>query len=233
MPETDLSYTGYCPFEAKAVADDGTFEGYASTFGNVDLQGDVVMPNAFSASLKKTAGIVPVYMAHQSSKPIGWGLEAREDDKGLWVKGQFTLDNIDGRNARATVLHGIGAGAKPGLSIGYRLLKDGAEWDETTGTRKLKAIELMEYSVALTPANPKARITRAKSLNEWSIREFEEYLRDAGFSKGAACTIASRGFAALDRRDADAAVAEQRRAGEVFMAELRQASLSFELTKGF
>src|SRR5262245_5786289 len=232
MPEINVSYTDYCPFEAKAISEDGTFEGYASTFNNVDLQGDMVMPAACAATLKKQAGKVPVFLSHRSDRPVGFGMEAYEDAKGLRVKAQFTLASDEGRNARATVLHAIELDHKPGLSIGYRLLKDGAEWDESTGVRKLKAIDLLEYSIALVPANPKARITAAKSINDWTIREFEEHLRDAGFSKEAARTIASRGFAALDRRDADAAVAEQKRAGEVFMAELRQASLSFQMMKG-
>jgi hypothetical protein len=232
MAETEKSYTEYCPLEAKAIAEDGTFEGYASTFNNVDLQGDMVMPAAFATTLKKHSGKVPVFMAHRSDMPVGFGMEAREDAKGLWVKGQFTLGSDGGRNARATVLHAIELNHKPGLSIGYRLLKDGAEWDESTGVRKLKAIDLLEYSIALVPANPKARITAAKSITDWSIREFEEHLRDVGFSKEAARTIASRGFAALDRREADAAIAEQKRAGEAFMAELRQASLSFEMIRG-
>ena len=232
MPETDLSYTGFYAFEVKAVEDEGTFEGYASTFNNVDWQGDIVLPGAFAETLKKTGGKVPILMAHQSARIVGFGLDAAEDAKGLRVQGQFTPDSDEGRNAAAIVRHASKIGHKVGLSIGYRVRKDGAEWDEQNGVRKLKAVDLFEYSIAAVPANPRARVSRVKAAGEWTIRELEEYLRDAGFSKDAACTIASRGFAALDRRDADAAVAEQKRAGEVFMAELRQASLSFQMMKG-
>lgn len=230
MSESATSYTAFYAFDAKQVAEDGTLEGHASTFNNVDLQGDVVLPGAFTDTIKKHNGVWPMLMAHALGRPVGYVTEAAEDQKGLWFKGQFTLDAPEGAAAAATVRHGLRVGHKPGVSIGYRIPKNGAEWDESTNVRKLKQIDLLEISIAMVPANPRARIDRVKS--DMSIREFEEFLRDSGFPKDAACAIASRGFAALDRRDADAAIAEQRRAGEVMMAELRQASLSFQMRKG-
>jgi hypothetical protein len=38
------------PLDVKAVADDGTIEGYGSIFGNVDSYGEVVEPGAFTAA---------------------------------------------------------------------------------------------------------------------------------------------------------------------------------------
>ena len=232
MPESDLLYTGFFGFEVKAVAEEGTFDGYASTFNNVDWQGDVVMPGAFTETLKKTGGRVPILMAHQSSRIVGFGLTAVEDAKGLKVEGQFTPDSHEGRNAAATVRHAAKVGHKVGLSIGYRVRKDGAEWDDTAGVRKLKAIDLFEYSIAAVPANPRARVGRIKAAGDLTIREFEEFLRDSGYSKDAACAIASRGYAAYERRDAGMdAAAELKRASEAFMAELRGAQFIFELRK--
>jgi hypothetical protein len=40
------------PFEIKEINDqDGTFEGYGSVFGNIDADGDILEPGAFSKSL--------------------------------------------------------------------------------------------------------------------------------------------------------------------------------------
>jgi quercetin dioxygenase-like cupin family protein len=36
----------------KSVAADGTFSGYGSTYGNLDLVGDIVMPGAFNPSIQ-------------------------------------------------------------------------------------------------------------------------------------------------------------------------------------
>jgi hypothetical protein len=48
-------------FEVKSLGDDGTFEGYASTFGNKDSGGDVIMPGAFAKSIR-TKGVRGVKM---------------------------------------------------------------------------------------------------------------------------------------------------------------------------
>ena len=70
-------------------AGEGVFSGYASTFGNKDLQGDVIAKGAFAETLAKDydggAGI-PIHWNHQDGKPtdiIGRTLSAVEDEKGL------------------------------------------------------------------------------------------------------------------------------------------------------
>ena len=181
-----------CGFELKSVEESGVFEGYASTFGNMDLQHDIVMPGAFSATLASNKGKVPILMAHQTARIVGFGIDAEEDAKGLKVRGQFALDADDGRNAYAITKAAAANGSKLGLSIGYGVRKNGAEWDEEQNVRKLKAVDLYEYSIAAVPANPRARVSRVKAEREhreagdWTIRDFEEHLRDAGLSREAA-----------------------------------------------
>jgi len=233
MSELEVCHTGFYAFDAKAVAEDGTLEGYASTFGNVDLQGDVVLSGAFTDTIKKHDHVWPMLMAHSLGRPVGYVIDAAEDQKGLWFKGQFTLDSDEGKNAAATVRHGLAVGHRPGVSIGYRIPQNGAEWDESTNTRKLKKIDLLEISLAMVPANPRARVSRMKAASEMDIREFEEVLRDLGFSKARACAIASHGFRASDRSESDDSQAEeQKRAAEAFIAELRSAAIVFEFQKG-
>ena len=59
---------------------DGTVEGYASLFGEIDQARDMVMPGAFSASLR-TRGVrrVPMLFQHDPSEPVGVWLELAED----------------------------------------------------------------------------------------------------------------------------------------------------------
>ena len=40
-----------CPFELKAISDDGVFEGYGAVFGNEDSQGDIIVKGAFAKTL--------------------------------------------------------------------------------------------------------------------------------------------------------------------------------------
>ena len=49
-------------FDIKSANDaTGTFEGYASVYGNVDSYGDAVMPGAFDASIRERAGKVVIH----------------------------------------------------------------------------------------------------------------------------------------------------------------------------
>jgi phage head maturation protease len=56
---------------------DGHIEGYASTFGNVDLGGDVVMSGAFRKSLSED--MPKMFWMHDPSEPIGRWTAAQED----------------------------------------------------------------------------------------------------------------------------------------------------------
>lgn len=79
--------------------DEGQFIALVSVFGNVDSYGDVVMPGAFTDTLKAweaSGDSIPVVWAHRWEDPfshIGHVLEASETVDGLLVKGQLDLEN--------------------------------------------------------------------------------------------------------------------------------------------
>jgi HK97 family phage prohead protease len=197
-----------CSFAfSKELTEAGQFEGHAAVFGNIDLQGDKIKRGAFAETIEESAGRWPVLMAHSLGRVVGFSTGAEEDSKGLKVAGEFTLDSDEGRNAYATARHAAKLGQKFGLSIGYAIRgENGASYDESTNVRTLKNLTVYEFSLAAVPANPRARIAAVKELediHDWTIREFEKYLRESGFSKEAARAIASRGFKAFDRSEAD------------------------------
>ncbi len=188
------------PFEIKTIEtgkeEDGTeigrFSGLASTFGNIDKVGDIIAPGAFAGSIRVPKKIKMLWMHDPSEGPIGLWEKIEETDKGLEVEGKLLLDV-----PRATQAHVLmKARALDSLSIGFRLPKNGAEFDNETGNRLLKKIELMEISVVTFPANPKARIGSVKGLEDIAtVREFEAFLRDAGgFSVNQAKAIAAAGW---------------------------------------
>lgn len=187
--------------ELKAVGDatDGSFEGYAAVFNNVDRGGDIIEPGAFDKTLSSSKGVVPVLWMH--SDPIGVGKTAASDARGLAVTGQIFGDMPSAAEKLTWMRNAKAAGLKVGMSIGYRTVKD--EWDPKTGVRTLKQVDLIEYSIVPVPMNPKAGLTRVKS--DWTEREFEELLREHGFSQAAAKTIVAKGFKSLigDQRDVD------------------------------
>ena len=80
----------FAPCDLKRVEADGTFAGYASLFGEVDLGQDLVMPGAFRESLgaRGTQGVKLLFQ-HDPNEPIGVWLELYEDAKGLFARGRL------------------------------------------------------------------------------------------------------------------------------------------------
>src|SRR5450432_2105211 len=67
-------------------AKSGTVKGYFSVFGNIDSDKDMIMPGAYSKSLKESARQLHLYQ-HDSYRPLssvkGGSLKLNEDAKGL------------------------------------------------------------------------------------------------------------------------------------------------------
>lgn len=208
--------TFYAPLEVK-FSDDaakaGAFEGYGAVFGNVDAYGDVIQKGAFKETLRdwnKSKKLPPMLVQHggwmmtdMDALPIGMWEAMSEDDTGLHVKGR--LINLD--TERGKTIHGaMKEGALDGMSIGYRAKEFSLGTKPDEPRRTLKKIDLMEVSVVTFPANGKARVSSVKNAGMVkTIREFEDFLRDAGFSHAQAKAIASSGFKASPRDEDDLA----------------------------
>lgn len=196
-------------FKADTVGDDGTFMGYGSVFGNVDSYKEIVAPGAFKSSLAelKTAGdVLPVLWQHDASKPIGGYTDLSEDSRGLKVSGFLLKDDVSlAREAYALMK----ARVVKGLSIGY-FVRDDSQ-DEKTGIRTLKELDLREISVVTFPANEEAQVENVKHAIQYMIKagqlpgvkDFEDFLREAGFSKTQAAFIANNGLSKLHRGEPD------------------------------
>lgn len=190
--------------KAQDVKEDGAFTGYAAVFGNVDQGGDMILKGAFADTIKERAGKIRVLWNHSSADPIGSPTHLSEDDNGLFVRGQLNQEVQRGREARALMK----AGDVEGMSIGFRVAKNGAEFDEDTGVFKISKIILREFSIVTFPMNELAVATGIKSelSGIQTVRDFEEFLLDTtNFTKAQACSIASHGFKAGIRSDSDPA----------------------------
>jgi len=143
--------------DLKARGDDGwSFTGYASTFGNIDEGGDVVLRGAFTNTL---AHRVPKLLwQHDISEPIGKVLGLTEDDRGL--HGEFKLSRTTRGHDAYQLLKD---GAIDSMSIGY--IPEDQEFDDVHSVRKLKSVDLLEISLVSIPMNEEARITAVKALD--------------------------------------------------------------------
>ncbi len=188
-----LFYAHNQAIKANDVSENGEFKGHAAIFGNVDEGGDMIIEGAFTDTLKERTGKIRVLWNHSSSDPIGRPLSMQEDSMGLFVRGQLNLEVQRGREARAL----LKAGDIDGMSIGFRVAKGGAEFDEDTEVFKLTKLILREFSIVTFPMNESAIMTSVKSehSNITTVRQFEEFLLDnTNFTKSMAASIALHGF---------------------------------------
>lgn len=166
------------PFEFKLNKSKRTLEGYASTFGNRDLVGDIVEPGAFNKTIKergpkigednKVKSKIKLLWQHDPWQPLGVPVRMSEDSKGLNVEAQISETTL-GNDAMIL----IDDGALDSLSIGYDVVKD--EFKSETNTRHLKEVKLYEFSLVTFPANEDATLKSMKSMSH-----LENLLKKAG-----------------------------------------------------
>ena len=155
-------------FAARTTIDaDGTVEGYASLFGEIDQARDMVMRGAFAETLRlRGVRRIPMLFQHDPSEPIGVWLELREDHRGLYARGRLIPEVV-----RARELHALlKAGAIDGLSIGFRTVK--GRIDPKTRVRSLLAVDLWEISIVTFPLLAGARVRAVKHSSPRSQNGF-------------------------------------------------------------
>ena len=170
LPNTDAARVEsklLTSLEVKQVDQEGrTIEGYAATFGNLDLNGDVIDKKAFDKTLKdKKPSDIAVFVGHNSSMlPVGIPVEMRTDDKGLFTKTKI-FKTQQGDDLLQTAKELQSAGQPLGMSIGFQT-RD-SKWQTKDGKtyRLLTDADLMEYSYAAKQviASPPALVTAIKT----------------------------------------------------------------------
>jgi HK97 family phage prohead protease len=136
----------------------GSFEGLAAVFGNVDRQGERILPGAFASTLADFAVRGFLTNAHDWREPIGMIDSAEETPKGLVVRGTFHSTPA-AQTMRQLVRERAERGKQIAMSIGYAVKND----DFQDGVRLLKELELHEVALVAVPANPLAHITELKT----------------------------------------------------------------------
>jgi HK97 family phage prohead protease len=193
----ELEYKRF-PLNVKAL-EKRQFEGYLSTFGNVDHGGDIVVRGAFKKTLsewKARDELPPMFWMHQADRVPGKWLAMSEDDDGLYVKGELAETELG--NEMHTLL---GMKAVRGMSIGY--VVEERDYSKE-GHRLLKEIDLWEGSIVSMGMNPLAKVEAVKSRLSKSgefvpqpadfKRSLEQHLRDVGCSWSVAKQLVSKMF---------------------------------------
>ena len=154
-PHTPTVATVFAP--RTTIDADGTVEGYASLFGEIDQARDMVMRGAFADTLRlRGINRVPMLFQHDPAEPVGVWLELREDHRGLYARGRLIPEVTRGRE----LLSLLRAGAIDGLSIGFRTVQ--GRIDPRTRVRRLHAVDLWEISIVTFPLLAGARVRAVK-----------------------------------------------------------------------
>ena len=190
-----------------SVNDEGIFEGYLSTYDDVDSYGTYFMPGAWDRSIERfnSGEVIPVLWSHDRSKPIGKFTELKSDDKGLWGRGKLTLEDPQAKIAYAHMKDG----SVMGLSVGFEMDYDNVIYNRLLDALGIAEADLFECSVVVFPANTNAKITNFKSQNhdhgenkmEGSISETIEKMNAAIENLRTAQT--AQNDAEISKRDAE------------------------------
>jgi HK97 family phage prohead protease len=142
----------------------GTFEALVSVFGNVDGVGDMVLPGAFTSSLKSwqdSGDPIPVVWNHQWEDPaahIGYvnPADAQETDEGLVVRGQIDV----GKPFAGQVYDLMKSRRVREMSFAYDVV---SESKSKSGANELAALNLIEVGPTMKGVNPATQLLDVKS----------------------------------------------------------------------
>lgn len=150
--------------EFKADLPKRRIEGYASTFGNVDGNNDIVLKGAYTRTLENElpAGRIKVKRNHEAL--IGKPVHAEQDTKGLLTVSQIS-DTPLGNETLILVQDGV----IDEMSIGFYPEEKAYATHDGKRVRELKAVRLGEWSFLDDPAaNRLATVISVKSLYDVS-----------------------------------------------------------------
>lgn len=158
-------------FEAKLSSDKRRIEAYASTFGNVDSDNDIILPGAFTKTIAEAfpANKIKALWQHDWKQPIGRPVAMAQDTKGLHTETEISKTTL-GNDVIALVEDGV----IDRTSIGF-WIPAGKSATRPDGVREIAEVALLEYSLVTFPANDQAIVTGMKALQEMAT-----YLKSAG-----------------------------------------------------
>lgn len=150
----------------------GTVTGYFSIFGNVDSDGDMIMPGAFKRSLNNNYRRIKHLNQHNSFQPLAGTKDDRlivkEDAKGLYFESKISQTSY-GKD----VITLYNDGVVDEHSIGFETLKSRdsdtmsvSRWGKDFPVKELHEVKLWEGSTVTWGANEMAQTESVKQMTK-------------------------------------------------------------------
>src|SRR5258708_14546120 len=163
------------PVEWKAAAGgSGELDGYASVFGNVDADGDVVLPGAFKKTLAErnwSTQPLPLIADHELSTEgvIGSVRQAAEDTLGLRVRAGFS-STAKAQDIRTKMIEGH----LKGMSFTYQAVKHPTGQVSGKSAPLLAELKLFEVTVTPVPMNALAMASAEAAMTSASVNDLPD-----------------------------------------------------------
>lgn len=148
---------------------EGQFKALVSVFGNTDTYGDVVMPGAFTKSLKTwedRGAQIPVIWSHDWQDPfshVGTTVKAVETERGLEIIGEIPPEEQEANPKAAQIYRLLKSGRVSQFSFAYDVVE--SSWGERDGREvyELKELDLIEVGPCLIGVNQETELLGIKS----------------------------------------------------------------------
>jgi HK97 family phage prohead protease len=205
----------------------GHITGYRSVFGEIDEGGDLVAKGFFADAIPEylSAGFTAHSHDWDFDKVVGYPIDAKEDDYGLFVDSEFH-STPDAQNVRTKAIERKKAGKRVGFSFGFsisdksyieakdykdqlalyvrpdRLQANLLKAQKFDRIRILKKGEIMEDSIVTAPMNKLAMASGVKSedqIKELSEDQIQQVLTSANDEFFLKVIAASESFESFDK----------------------------------
>ena len=131
----------------------GIVKGYASVFGNIDSDGDIIMRGAYKKTIQENRSRIKYLYQHDLEKPLGKMIHLEEDDKGLIFEAEIPKTQL-GKD----VIELMKAGVITENSVGIMPIQREMKGDY----REISEVKLYEVSAVTLAANDQAMILDVK-----------------------------------------------------------------------
>lgn len=145
------------------MSDEGIIKGYASVFGNMDSDGDVIEKGAYTKTLNENKERIKFLWQHRMDKPLGKVMDISQDDRGVPFSAKIS-DTALGNDAKTLIKDGV----LNEFSVGFMPIK----YEEKTDSKGrydgliIREVKLYEFSLVTLAANDQAVMTDYKSKDK-------------------------------------------------------------------